>query len=138
MYIILFFNFHTVPIILIHSILSSCIATNYTIETIPTSCQLKMKHIIIIIIITIIIWVIFEIDLLNYTKITSRSIARTWPSTIGDNIKINTEITLIEQSYPDILIKQSDRLFLWASDYSKITPLAILLFYNYSHKIGDL
>jgi len=38
-----------------------------------------------------------------------------WPSIIVDNIKINTEITLIEQSYRDSLIKQSDRLFPWAS-----------------------
>ena len=55
-------------------------------ETISTSCQLKMRHIIIVIIIIIIIWVIFEIDSLRFTKITSRSIARTWPSTIEKSI----------------------------------------------------
>ena len=42
-----------------------------------------------------------SIDSLKFTKITSRSIARTWPSTIVDNIKINTEITLIEQLHRD-------------------------------------
>jgi len=108
--------------------LYSCRLLLKTMETIPTSCQLKMKHVIIFIIIIIIIWVIFEIDSLKFTKITSRSIARTWPSTIVDNIKINTERTLIEQSYQDTLIKQSDRLFLWVSNYSKIIPVAIVLF----------
>ena len=84
-------------------------------------------HIIVIIII-IIIWVIFEINSEKLTKITSRSIARTWASTIVDNTKINTEITLIQQSYRGTQIEQSDQLFLWASENSKIIPVAILLF----------
>ena len=67
---IIFFNSHTVPIILILFFLYCCRLLLDIIETILASCHLKMKHIIIVLIIIIIIWDIFEINSLKFTKIT--------------------------------------------------------------------
>ena len=101
-FILFFFNFHTIPIILLlfflPLLLQIIAGDNRNHPYILPAQNEKHRH----------CYINHKIDSLKFTKITSRSISRTWASTIVDHIKINTEIILIEQSYRGTLIEQSD------------------------------